>query len=128
MKKTLLLILTILAFASCTKQPDLKGFDTQKWKADHGGCMGERTNMIEALKSLKQELKGVSATDFADIFGKPDIELLTERNQKYYVYYLEEGTHCQNISLPSEARNVAIRFSAIGLATEITFQKGTPTF
>ena len=115
-----------LLLASCTHQPDLKGFDTQTWQADRGGCGGRRQHLLEKLRALRSELKGTSANDFADLFGKPDINQLTDRNQEYYIYYLEPGPHCQNIETRSQALSVAVRFSAIGLATEITFQQGTP--
>lgn len=111
---------------SCTKQPDLNGFDLTRWRGDRGGCRGQRLAQAEPMKALREELKGVSANDFADLFGRPDINQLADRNQKYYVYFLESGPHCQDVKQPSEARSVAIRFSAIGLATEITFQRGEP--
>jgi|GEM_PF-518700 len=120
-------LLGLLFFAfSCTKQPDLAGFDLPRWRGDRGGCRGQRLAQAEPLKALREELKGVSANDFADLFGRPDINQLADRNQKYYVYFLEPGPHCQDIKKASEARSVAIRFSAIGLATEITFQRGEP--
>jgi hypothetical protein len=58
--------------------------------------------------------------------GKPDRQLLAERNQEYYLYFLEEGTHCIKESNESLAKSVAIRFNAVGLASEITFQEGQP--
>ncbi|MBC7891766.1 MAG: hypothetical protein H7Y12_06090 [Sphingobacteriaceae bacterium] len=120
-----LLGLSFLLF-SCTKQPDLKGFDLPRWRGDRGGCRGQRLAQSEPFKALREELKGVSANDFADLFGRPDINQLADRNQKYYVYFLEPGPHCLDLKKPSVARSVAIRFSAIGLATEITFQRGEP--
>lgn len=119
------LLLGVLFF-SCTKQPDLSGFDLDRWRADRGGCRGQRSAQAGQIRALRDELKGVSASDFAQIFGKPDLNQLADRNQKYYVYFLEPGPHCQDIKQPSNARSVAIRFSAIGLATEVTFQRGEP--
>lgn len=110
----------------CTHQPDLRGFDNLRWKKDKGGCAGERKTLLPAFKALRDDLKGTSSNDFATLFGKPDINQLTDRNQEYYIYFLEAGSHCQDITRPSNAPSVAIRFSAIGLATEITFQNGQP--
>lgn len=120
------LILFSFFLVSCTKQPDLQGFDLDRWRADRGGCRGQRAAQGDQVRALREELKGVSANDFAKLFGKPDINQLADRNQKYYVYFLEPGPHCQDIKQPSNARSVAIRFSAIGLATEVTFQRGEP--
>lgn len=117
--------LSFLLF-SCTKQPDLKGFDLDRWRADRGGCRGQRTAQADQIRVFREELKGVSANDFAKLFGKPDLNQLADRNQKYYIYFLEPGPHCQDPKNASNARSVAIRFSAIGLATEVTFQRGEP--
>lgn len=59
-----------------------------------------------------------------EILGKPDIQQLADRNQEYYIYFLEPGTQCEY--KPSQAKSIAFRFSAMGLATEITFQEGVP--
>ncbi len=111
---------------SCTKQPDLKGLDLERWRSDRGGCRGQRVAQVGQIRALRDELKGVSANDVANLFGKPDINQLADRNQKYYIYFLETGPHCQDMRQASNARSVAIRFSAIGLATEVTFQRGEP--
>lgn len=113
-------------FFSCTKQPDLHGFDLDRWRTDRGGCQGQRGTQADQIRALRDELKGVSANDFAALFGRPDINQLADRNQKYYIYFLEPGPHCQDTKQASNARSVAIRFSAIGLATEVTFQRGEP--
>lgn len=112
--------------ASCTKQPKLEGLNLEKWRADKGGCSGERTLTIAKLKALKEEIKGVSSNDLDDYLGKPDVQQLADRNQEYYVYFLEKGVHCETLQKPSEARSMAIRFSAMGMATEVTFQIGVP--
>jgi hypothetical protein len=126
MFRLLFLLLLTSLFSSCTKQPDLKGFDLNRWRGDRGGCRGQRAAQADQIRALREELKGVSASDFARIFGKPDLNQLADRNQKYYIYFLEPGPHCQDTKKPSNARSVAIRFSAIGLATEVTFQRGEP--
>ncbi|MCY7353352.1 MAG: hypothetical protein LH606_22280 [Cytophagaceae bacterium] len=130
MKKIAFLAVWV-SLTACTKQPDLKGFDLARWRADRGGCKGQRLAQLDQLKALRRELKGVSANDFADLFGKPDVNQLADRNQEYYLYFLESGPHCQDTRQLTarrtvNARSVAVRFSAIGLATEITFQRGAP--
>lgn len=122
------LILVIFLSACSTKQPNLNGFDLDKWKSDRKGCQGTRLAMKEALFNLKPELKGVSQNDFFKLFGRPDGQILDERNRKIYIYYLEDGEQCKNDRLqsPSTAETVAIYFSAVSLVTEVTFQKGNP--
>ena len=120
------LALVLFIFASCTNQPDLAGFDVEAFKKDRGGCSGPREKQIDWLKTHKMTWKGVSSNDLEDILGKPDIQQLADRNQEYYVYFLEKGPHCDNIKKPSTARTMAFRFSAMGLTTEITFQQGLP--
>jgi hypothetical protein len=118
--------LLFLISASCTNQPDLTGFDVESFKKDRGSCSGTREKQIDWLKTHKMTWKGVSSNDLEDILGKPDIQQLADRNQEYYVYFLEKGPHCDKITNPSQARTMAFRFSAMGLTTEITFQQGLP--
>ena len=120
------LCLVVFLFSACTNQPDLTGLDLEGFKMDRGGCKGSRVKQIDWLKTHKMTWKGVSSNDLEDILGKPDIQQLADRNQEYYVYFLEEGPHCEAIKNPSKARTMAFRFSAMGLTTEITFQQGLP--
>jgi hypothetical protein len=124
----ILTILSLMLFllTACTKQPDLNGFDVEAFKNDRGSCAGTREKQIDWLKTHKMTWKGVSSNDLEDILGKPDIQQLADRNQEYYIYYLEKGAHCEKIESPSTARTMAFRFSAMGLTTEITFQQGLP--
>ena len=96
------------------------------FKSDRGGCKGDRLQQMAWLKSNKMTWKAVSSNDVEDILGKPDIQQLADRNQEYYIYFLEKGEQCIKITNPSQAKTMAFRFSAIGLATEITFQNGLP--
>lgn len=126
MKHTIYILLLLITCASCTKQPKLDGLDLEKFKNDFGGCKGERLKMVEKLKSLKEEIKGVSSNDLDDYLGKPDIQQLADRSQEYYIYFLEPGIHCEDLKKKSDAQMMAIRFSAMGMATEVNFQKGMP--
>ncbi len=121
------IILSALTYTSCTKQPKLGELNLEKWRADKGGCSGERIQTIDKLKALKEEIKGVSSNDLDNYLGRPDVQQLADRNQEYYIYFLEKGVHCETLQKPSEARSMAVRFSAMGMATEVTFQKGVPS-
>jgi len=110
--------------SACTHQPDLTGFDAEAFKMDRGGCDGQRAKQVAWLKAHKMELRGTTSNNMEDILGKPDIQQLADRNQEYYIYFLEPGPHC--IQKASQAKSIAFRFSAMGIATEITFQAGVP--
>jgi hypothetical protein len=126
MKAAFISFFIIFLFASCTHKPDLNGLNVALFKKDRGACKGDRVQQIAWLKSNKMTWKGVSSNDVEDILGKPDIQQLADRNQEYYIYFLKKGPQCNKITGPSNAQSIAFRFSAIGLATEITFQLGVP--
>lgn len=103
-----------------------KKFPLAAWKQDRGACKDTRLGTINLLKTEKEIIKGLTINEITELFGKPDQQLLTNRQQKYYIYFLESGTHCQDIRVESNARSVAFRFSALGIVTEVTFQQGQP--
>ena len=119
-------LLGLILFSSCTKEPDLAGFDVEAFKQDKGGCLGTRAKQVDWLKTHKENLKAVSSNRLEELIGRPDIQQLADRNQEYYIYFLETGPHCEKLTQPSNAPSIAFRFSAIGLATEVTFQLGVP--
>lgn len=121
-----LLFLSIFLLASCTKKPNVAGLDTAIFQKDRGGCLGNREKQIEWFKLHRLDWKGVSSNDVEEVLGKPDIQQLADRNQEYYIYFLSAGAHCTDIKKSSSAPSIAFRFSAMGLATEITFQNGLP--
>jgi hypothetical protein len=126
MKTFALLFLTSILILSCTKKPVLEGLNLMLFKNDRAACKGARMQQMDWLKANKMTWKGVSSNDVEDILGKPDIQQLADRNQEYYIYFLEKGEQCEKITNPSQAKSMAFRFSAIGLVTEITFQNGIP--
>lgn len=103
-----------------------KILDLKAWKADRGGCKSTRIAMVDSLKAAKETIRGIDINAITDLMGKPDFQLLTGRNQKYYIYCLEPGVHCQDVKQGTNARTIALRFSALGIVTEITFQRGKP--
>ena len=114
-------------FAQCGPAPDQFGkLNLKKWRGDRGGCAGIRATLLPGFRAEIQNLKGKTANTIGDLLGRPDINQIADRNQKFYIYFLEEGAHCENPVAKSSSRSVAIRMSAIGLATEVTFQNGLP--
>jgi len=113
--------------SGCDVAPDKFGtLNVAKWRSDRGGCYGIRATLLNDFNASRQEFKGVHVNDLGSVLGRPDINIIAERNQKFYVYFLEKGIHCDDPKQKSTARSVAFRISAIGLVTEITFQKGLP--
>ena len=119
--------LEIALLCGCNPPPDTFGkLDLKKWRGDRGGCNGVRATLVPAFKAEAQNLKGKTANTIGELLGRPDVNQIEDRNQKFYVYFIEKGPQCDQVGSKSESRSVAIRMSAIGLATEITFQNGIP--
>lgn len=117
----------VLLILGCSSAPDQFGkLDLKKWRSDRGGCNSVRATLVPDFKAEVQNFKGKSANTIGELLGRPDVNQIADRNQKFYIYFLEKGPHCDQPGAKSNSRSVAIRMSAIGLATEITFQKGIP--
>lgn len=117
---------TLLIGCSKNTPLDLKGLDTATFEKDRGGCLNQRQNLIEELKKRENLLLGASQNQIAEALGRYDFQILDERNQKVYVYFLEKGPHCEFIQNPSQAQTLALHFSAISLVKKVTYQRGTP--
>ncbi len=124
--KLLMSLLIVGAFAQCGTQDQFGQLDLKKWRGDRGGCKGVRATLEPAFRAEVQNLKGKTANTLGEWLGRPDANVLADRNQKFYIYFFDRGPHCDQPGTKSSSRSVAIRFSAIGLATEITFQNGLP--
>lgn len=109
--------------SACSNAPDKLGnLDLKKWRGDRGGCNDVRKGLEGDFKDAEKELKGKFADTIGELLGRPDIQQLGERNIKFYVYYLEKGPQCENMQTKSDARKVLLKFNAVGLLSEITFQ------
>ena len=118
---------SICTLTGCGSAPDQFGkLDLKKWRGDRGGCNGVRATLVPGFKAEIQNLKGKTANTIGELLGRPDVNQIADRNQKFYIYFLEKGPQCDQAGGKSVSRSVAIRMSAIGLATEITFQNGIP--
>jgi hypothetical protein len=124
------LAIIALGLNACKPDPKIaqleKMIDLVAWKNDKGGCRNQRILMLDSLKAAKETIRGLDINDVTTVMGRPDMQVLTGRNQKFYVYGLEEGLHCQDIRQATQARTMALRFSALGTVTEVIFQRGKP--
>jgi len=116
-------VLLATFITACSAPPDKLGnLDLEKWRNDRGACNNVRSGLKKDFKAVQNELKGKFADDIGKILGRPDIHQLGERNLKYYVYFLEKGEQCNDIQLKSNAEKVILKFNAVGLLAEITYQ------
>ena len=113
----------IVVSAACSSAPDKLGnLDLKKWRSDRGGCNDVRKGLEGDFKRAEKELKGKFADTIGELLGRPDIHQLGERNTKFYVYFLEKGPQCENMQAKSNSRKVLLKFNAVGLLSEITYQ------
>lgn len=92
------------------------------WREDRNGCAGVRAGEIAKMEHQKGKLLGLSELDIVKVLGKPDVNELSKRNQKFYYYYIESGPACGALK-ESNPVALAIRFNAMGLAKEVRLEK-----
>ena len=117
----------LLLCLGCAGPDTLGTLNLKAWRNDRGGCKGDRQQQLANFQQIKDQLKGMHVNDLGKYLGRPDVNQIEDRNQKYYVYYVEKGPQCgANTGAKSTAKSVALRISAIGLVTEISVQAGVP--
>ena len=113
----------LVCMVACSGQPDKLGtLDLKKWRGDRGACEGRRVEQVDAFKAEQKQLMGKFIDEVGEILGRPDIHQLGERNIKFYVYFLEKGSQCEGNQKLSKAKKVVLKFNAVGLLSEITYQ------
>ena len=115
--KVSLFVISVL-FASCSKMPEIKGFDQNAWKQDEFGCKGERNKLSFILESERHNLRGAQETDLIKILGQPNSIQIMARKQKYFTYWITNPTFCKD---SSTFKAVKIRISALNQVTEVLF-------
>ncbi|UZR95123.1 hypothetical protein [Chondrinema litorale] len=113
-----LFLLTVLS--ACTGQRiSEEAFSSNTWRQDKKGCNGERLEIKEEFDTIKEQLIGLSETETRNFLGAPDKVQLFERNQKFYIYYLEPGAQCEGKE-GKEGKSYHIRFNSINQVNEIS--------
>jgi len=121
--KQYIIVGLVVIIAACSSQPDKLGqLDLKKWRGDRGACNSVRTGLANDFKAEQKQLMGKFIDEVGTLLGRPDIHQLGERNIKFYVYFLEKGTQCDDIKTNSKAKKVILKFNAVGLLSEITYQ------
>lgn len=120
-----LILLVWFLGSSCSNAPDTLGrLDLKKWRSDRGGCQTLRKSLENDFKTVENELLSKHIDEVGHLLGRPDIHQLGSRDQKFYVYFLEKGPHCSDITQKSSAKKVILRFNAVGLLSEISYKTG----
>lgn len=116
-----LLLFALVTFWACSGKAKrlsrLKDFPNQEWQSDQDGCKGIRKGLKDQILSVKHLMRGFKMSQIEMLLGKPDAEELSERGQRYYIYFIGTGPACQSTT-DSAPSALYVRFSAIGLATE----------
>ncbi len=98
----------------------LQKFESAVWIQDKNGCSGERMSLKNNLLSQKHNMRGLKISLIESYLGKPDAQDLSERGQRYYIYFMESGPKCDTPMENPQA--LFIRFSAVGIANEFTIK------
>lgn len=125
-RQVLGLLFSSLLAVACGSPKQFNAFPAADWREDRLGCTGRREALAGELEAIRRDLRGLTEPEILGLLGKPDSQELQGRGQKYFVYYLEKGPQCENARAVSQARTVAIRLNALGLVTELTYQRGQP--
>ncbi|MEZ0540585.1 hypothetical protein [Fibrella arboris] len=125
--KLVSLIGLVTLLLACAGPDKLGTLDLKAWRDDRGGCKGVRQTLLTNFMTVRDQFKGIHVNDLGKMLGRPDVNEITDRNGKIYVYYVEQGPQCgENTGAKSGAKSVALRVSSIGLVTEVSTQNGTP--
>ncbi len=92
-----------------------------RWKEDKNGCTSYRASKGDVLRSHADELKSLNEMDVVGILGRPDRNELYKRNQKFFHYHLLPARTCSDVP-PSDSLRLVLRFNAVGLVREVTFE------
>ncbi|MFN4147151.1 MAG: hypothetical protein ACK4GN_15095 [Runella sp.] len=118
-----IVFLCFVSFFSCSAPPDQVGdLDLVQWRADKKGCQNIRKTLLKDFEKIEPRLLGEHIDKVGHWLGKPDFHQLARRDQKLYVYFLEQGPQCQDITQKSSAAKVILRFNAVGLLTEVMYE------
>jgi outer membrane protein assembly factor BamE (lipoprotein component of BamABCDE complex) len=122
LKKTFVL-LNLVFIAACKEIPQLENFDKLEWTKDRQGCQNLRRKHLQSLENQRDKFKGLGQNQVMQLLGKPDIQELYNRNQRFYVYFYEKGSQCEGKADIINGKFIKIRISALDAVTEVLIQK-----
>lgn len=124
MKKLAIIFVVFFTACSYSEPLEIAGLDSESFGSDRGGCNGSRKSQIELLKKNKDAFLGKSENVIFKTIGRYDYQVLDKKNEKVFVYFLEEGPQCERMTNPTQAESLVLRFNAVKLVKEVVFQKG----
>ena len=111
--------LGLLLLLACNNSTQLTGIDKERWAEDPNGCKGLRMEMYDDLKKNLENIKGSTQTELVELLGKPDMNELYKRSQKFFIYHLSPHKSCNSDTTVTDNVYLSIRFNAMGLAKEV---------
>ena len=120
--RTTFFILFLSFLPGCGKQTPENNFNSAAWKADPYGCKGERKILLPELEKMRGELAGTTFRDAKELFGYPEANSLTDKNENIYTYYVEPGSQCQDKSRLSGANKLLVTVNGLGFVKEVRFE------
>ncbi len=115
-------IALLFLLSHCQQAIDIEDFDEAAFQEDKQGCQGLRVDMEEEVLKLPQHLSGLSQQEVQATLGKADRQELSNRSQKYLVYFIEPAPACQDNATDQAPLTMYVRFNSVGLANEISFK------
>lgn len=115
-------VLTLTTYACSTPLIKEEDFSAKEWKQDPKGCKNERKALFKKLEAQKALLIGETENSIRKFLGKPDEMSLSKRHQKFYVYYITEGSQCT----PEKTLNgekVMLRFNSLNQLNEVSWHQ-----
>jgi len=112
----------LLIFSQCQQAIDIDDFDESAFQEDKAGCKGQRQQMKNKVLELPQHLTGLTQQEIQATLGKADRQELSNRSQKYLIYYIEPSESCEGKQPKQEPLTMYVRFNSIGKANEISFK------
>jgi hypothetical protein len=109
-----------LILTGCNKELDISNFDEAAWKADKMACRHKRGELENNLLEAKSELIELTQQDIISLLGRPEMQELYTRGQKFFIYYLTPSSKCDEVSeFDGKPKLLYIRFSALNQVTEV---------
>ena len=120
-QKPLAILLLASSLSACSSSVTISEdeLDIAAWKADKNGCTSRRGELLADFLKVSERLDGLREQDIKRLLGKPDGVELYQRNQKFFLYFLESGRQCPDVAVGRYGRHVRIRFDAINRVNEV---------
>jgi outer membrane protein assembly factor BamE (lipoprotein component of BamABCDE complex) len=113
----------MLFMAACSSNsPADIPLDSTTWKQDKKGCTGKRAELLPQFEEARDLMMGMRERDILQVLGRPDKQDLHKRNQKFYIYYVQQGSQCEGNQHLAPGKIIRMRFSALDLVNEISYE------